>query len=115
MITTTIKTFNNNGYPAHNGISIKTVTNTDARSPEERETVYAKGLDIANWFLCSFDSHGNICNSDGIVVFPSESGRYPAKRGDKGYFGDFRENYTKNPNDTRFNHLPSVYDNVYQN
>lgn len=115
MITEIIKTYNNNGYPAHNGISVKTVTNTTARRLEDRETVYAKGLDVTDWFLCRFDSHGNICNSDGIVVFPSRSGRYPAKRGDIGYFGDFRENYTSDPNDTKYNHLPSVHDDVYHN
>ena len=91
------------------------ITNTDARRPEDRETVYAKGLDVTDWFLCRFDSHGNICNSAGIVVFPSGSGRYPAKRGDTGYFGDFRENYTNDPNDTKYKHLPSVHDNVYNN
>ncbi len=111
MKITTIKTYDNNGYPAHNGISIKTIINTDARTPEERETIYAFGLDISEWFLCRFDSHGNICDASGIVVFPSMSGRHPAQRGDLGYFGDFRESF---PDVPEYRHLPSVNDDVYQ-
>ena len=111
MKTTIIETYNNNGYPAHNGVSIKTITDTAARSPEDREKTYAIGLDISDWFLCRFDSHGNICDANGIVVFPSMSGRHPAQRGDLGYFGDFRENF---PEKAEYQHLPSVNDDVYR-
>lgn len=109
MITTTITPCT--AYPALAGVSIKTVTNTDARTPEESKTTYAMGPDRPDWFVCRIDSHGNICDEDGIVVFSSESGRYPAGRGDTGYFGDFRESY---PNTPEYRHLPSVHDDVYK-
>ena len=108
MITTTITHCNT--YPALADVSLKTVTNTHARTPEESKVTYAMGLDRPEWFVCRIDSHGNICDADGIVVFPSESGRYPARRGDTGYFGEFRDSYPDTP---EYRHLPSVHDDVY--
>ena len=95
------------GYPAHvrAGVMIKTIV--DGR---HKTTQFAKSNDVPDYFECTMDSHGNICDVNGIVVFPSCSGRYPAKRGDKGYFGFFWENFG-----VREDHpeLPSVNDNVY--
>lgn len=77
--------------------------------PQKRERQYAKGDGHPDYFLCRFDSHGNICDEEGVVVFPSGSGKYPAKAGDRGYFGEFRENYGEGVRPE----LPSVHDNVY--
>ena len=71
---------------------------------------YARGDGREEFFPCRFDSHGNICDADGIVVFPSESGKYPAVVGDLGYFGHFRENY----GDGVRPDLPSANDPIYR-
>lgn len=94
-------------YEAHveAGVMLKTVV--DGRN---KMTLYAMGNDVPDFFECRIDSHGNVCDVAGIVVFPSRSGKHPAKRGDTGYFGDFAENFG-----TRDAHpeLPSVDDDVY--
>lgn len=92
----------------YTGVEIKTVTNTSARL-NEQVTEYAKHPKSDEWFVCRFDSHGNICDANGLVIYSSHSGRYPAKPGDKGYFGEFRENYGKGVRPD----LPSVHDDVY--
>lgn len=100
-----------NVYRAQAGIKIK--TERQDQLPGSPEEYYAKGPNDAEYFACRFDSHGNICDVNGIVVYPSNSGKYPAKKGDKGFFGDFKENYTNDINDPRFAHLPSINDDIY--
>ena len=87
---------------------IKTVTNTCA--PGNKVKIYAKGDEVPDYFECKIDAHSNVCDANGLVVFSSGSGKYPAKRGDTGYFGFFFENFG-----TREQHpeLPSVDDDVY--
>lgn len=94
-----------NTYAAHMeaGVMIKTVV--DGRNCT---VLYAKSRDVAEYFECKIDSHGNVCDAEGTVVFPSCSGKYPAKKGDVGYFGFFRENFGPDHHE-----LPSINDDVY--
>lgn len=88
-----------NSYVAQAGVTVKAVTME--HEPGRPTTYYAKGPDHPVYFQCTFDSFGNICDANYIVVYPSESGAHPLKRGDRGYFGDFAENY-------RDSSLPSI-------
>ena len=89
-------------------VMIKTVTSTCA--PSNKVQMYAKGDGVPDYFECRIDAHSNVCDVNGIVVFPSCSGRHPAKRGDKGYFGFFCENFGTREQHPEF---PRVYDDVY--
>lgn len=77
-------------------------TRNDFAVPGENEKYFAKGQDIKEWFECKTDAYGNICSMDGKVVFPA---RKEYKRGDTGYFGNFRENFGNESDE-----LPSVKD-----
>lgn len=111
MATTLYLGDRGNNYHAQAGVNVK-MERLDYQ-PGCPEKYFAKGPEDSDWFLCQFDSHGNVCDADGIVVYPSNSGKYPAKKGDKGYFGKFKENFTDNLDDPQFSHLPSVHDDVY--
>ena len=82
-------------YAAQAGVTIKTETHDHL--PGKPTKTYAMGQDIPEYFECTFDSFGNICDVDGVVVYPSGSpvgpGRHHMIRGEHGYFGEFRENY----------------------
>lgn len=84
-------------YAKQAGVTIKTITKD--HEPEHPSTMYAIGQDIEEYFECSVDSFGNICDADGIVVFPSGSGANPLERGERGYFGEFLENYAMDRSD----------------
>lgn len=89
-------------------VMIKTVISSCA--PSNNFQMFAKGDGFPEYFVCRIDAHSNVCDVNGIVVFPSFSGRYPAKRGDVGYFGFFCENFGTRE---QYPELPSVYDDVY--
>lgn len=78
-------------YPKQVGVKIKTVEMEF--EPRHPSTIYAIGPDHQEYFPCSIDSFGNVCDAGGIVVYPSGSGANPLDRGEHGYFGDFVENY----------------------
>lgn len=78
-------------YPKQVGVKIKTVEMEF--EPGHPRTTYAIGPDHQEYFQCSVDSFGNVCDANGIVVYPSGSGANPLDRGEHGYFGDFVENY----------------------
>lgn len=95
------------GYAAQKGVRLK-YERHDFAPAGEKEKLYAIGPGRDDWFLCLIDSCANVCDADGIVVFPSMSGKHPLLAGDKGYFGDFRENYGKFADPD----LPSVHDDL---
>lgn len=70
-----------NEYVAQTGITVK--EEICDFLPGRPITLYAKGHDIPDYFPCRIDGYGNICDTDGIVVFPSGSGEKPLKRGDR--------------------------------
>lgn len=80
-------------YPGLVGVQFKVKICDSEPDPEKRETHYAKGPNDTSWFPYAMDGWGNICNLDGIVVYPSLSGKHPLQAGERGYFGEFRENY----------------------
>lgn len=91
-----------NEYAAQKGVTIK-YEHLDF-APTNKERLYAIGPNHTDYFPCKIDSCGNVCDDEGIVIYPSMSGKYPLLAGEHGYFGSFRENYGKyaDPN------LPSV-------
>lgn len=70
-----------NDYRAQKGVTIK--TERYDYEPGKPEKNFAKGPGREEYFECHFDGFGNICDGDGIVVFPSNSGASPLKIGDK--------------------------------
>ena len=80
-----------NLYLAQQGVTIKTVRHD--YEPGHPETMYVVGPDNQEYVPCRVDSFGNVCDESGIVMYPSGSGGRPKKKGDKGYFGYFRENF----------------------
>lgn len=86
-------TFSDRGasYVAQKGVTIKTVR--EDYKPGHPETMYVIGPDNNDYVPCKVDSFGNVCDYDGVVLYPSGSGAHPRKKGDKGYFGEFAENY----------------------
>lgn len=68
-------------YASQVGVIIKTVRNDD--KPELPKKSFAKGPGREAFFECHVDRRGNICDANGIIVFPSNSGRNPLKAGDK--------------------------------
>lgn len=71
-------------YAKQAGVTIKTVTMD--HSPGRPETTYAIGPGRSEYFECRFDDLGNVCDVDGIVVYPSGSGAHPLEQGEKGCF-----------------------------
>ena len=80
-------------YPGLINVKFKAVTRDSEPDPERRTIHYAKGPDDADWFEYRMDGWGNICNMDGIVVYPSKSGAHPLQAGEHGYFGNFSDNF----------------------
>ncbi len=80
-------------YPGLVNVQFKDVTSDSEPDPAKRTIRYAKGPNDQDWFEYRQDSWGNICNTDGIVVYPSKSGKHPLQAGEHGYFGEFRESY----------------------
>ena len=80
-------------YPGLVHVEFKVVTRDSEPDPSRRTIHYAKGPQDEDWWEYRMDAWGNICNLDGIVVYPSQSGRHPLQTGERGYFGLFRENY----------------------
>lgn len=80
-------------YAAQKGVKIKYERKDFA--PTDKEKISAIGPNHTDYFPCRIDSFGNVCDENGIVVYPSMSGRYPLLAGEHGYFGSFRENYGK--------------------
>ncbi len=80
-------------YPGLVNVQFKAVTRDNEPDPKKRTVRYAKGPDDADWFEYRQDSWGNICNTDGIVVYPSLSGAHPLQAGEHGYFGEFAEQH----------------------
>ena len=91
-------------YAKQAGVAIK--TEVMDHEPGHPQKTYAIGPDRTEYFPCSIDSFGNICDADGIVVYPSGSGAHPLERGEHGYFGEFSENYASVRDETCG--LPSV-------
>ena len=88
-------------YPKQYGVKIKTVEMEF--EPGRPRTTYAIGPDHQDYFPCTVDSFGNVCDESGIVVYPSGSGAHPLERGEHGYFGEFVENYDyKRPKEPTF-------------
>lgn len=96
-----------NSYAALAGVSLKYERHDDEFM--HPTYVFAKGPAHSEWFPAALDSFGNVCDADGIVVYPSMSGKYPRKAGDHGYFGEFRENYGEGDRPD----LPSVKDSEF--
>lgn len=69
-----------NDYWAQKGVTIK--TEQYDQEPGRPEKNFAKGPGKEEYFECHFDGFGNICDKDGVVVFPSGSGPSPLKVGD---------------------------------
>lgn len=106
-----ITTYSNRetSFAAQKGVTLKQETNTSL--PGNPVTLYAKGPDHPDYFLCTVDSFGNVCDDAGIVVYPSGSGAHPLERGENGYFGHFVENYKrdrKSADGSKYADLPSV-------
>lgn len=78
-------------YPGLINVQFKTVEREF--EPGRPKQYFAKGPNDTDWFEYRQDAWGNICNLDGIVVYPSQSGKHPLQTGERGYFGQFRENY----------------------
>lgn len=92
-------------YPGLINVDFKAVTHDSEPDSAKRTTRYAKGPNDSDWFEYKQDGWGNICNLDGIVVYPSKSGKHPLQAGEHGYFGEFRENYAPGAHPE----LPSVH------
>lgn len=93
-------------YAAQKGVKIK--VERDNYAPGHPEMLFAMGPNDTEWFICQVDDFGNICDADGIVVYPSKSGAHPLDTGERGYFGGFVENYTKDGAAPEYANLPRV-------
>ncbi len=80
-------------YPGLINVEFKDVTRDSEPDPAKRTISYAKGPNDADWFEFKLDGWGNVCNMDGIVVYPSLSGKHPLQAGERSYFDGFRESY----------------------
>lgn len=78
-------------YASQRGVTIKTIR--EDYKPGAPETLYVTGPDHPEYVPCKIDSFGNVCDDSGIVLYPSGSGLHPRRKGDRGYFGEFSENY----------------------